>query len=102
MIKCPHCNIDIIITVKKINIIKIQDLEITTRSLNCLLSEDINTVDDLSKKSIEDLSHINNLGKVNLTSIYYCMLYQAGIKLEIKTIYWQRIILSNSNADKFN
>lgn len=48
----------------------IGELELSVRSYNCLKRAGINTVQDLVKKSAEELANVRNLGKKSLDEIY--------------------------------
>jgi DNA-directed RNA polymerase subunit alpha len=53
----------------KIGLRTIDDLELTERSLNCLKSECIDTLEDLLKKSKEELMEIPNFGRKSLIEV---------------------------------
>ena len=47
----------------------IDDLDFSARSNNCLRRAGINTVDDLTQKSEEDMMKVRNLGRKSLDEI---------------------------------
>lgn len=49
--------------------LKIKDCELSARSLNCLLREDIRTVGDLMKRNKSSLRRVPELGKKSLIEI---------------------------------
>lgn len=49
--------------------ITINDLDLSVRSTNCLIKANINTLEDLSKKSISELKNIDHLGFKSLEEI---------------------------------
>ena len=49
----------------------IEDMELSPRSSNCLKRASINTIDDLIKKSKEDMLKVRNLGSKSLDEIIY-------------------------------
>ena len=49
----------------------IEELELSVRSSNCLRRANINTVEELTQKSEEDMMKVRNLGKKSLTEIKY-------------------------------
>jgi DNA-directed RNA polymerase subunit alpha len=49
----------------------IEDMELSPRSSNCLKRANINTIDDLVKKSKEDMLKVRNLGSKSLDEIIY-------------------------------
>ena len=49
--------------------IAINDLDLSVRSTNCLIKANINTLDDLTKKTIPELKKIDNLGSKSLSEI---------------------------------
>ena len=58
----------------------IEDMELSPRSSNCLKRANINTIDDLIKKSKEDMLKVRNLGSKSLDEIIY-KLEQMGLGL---------------------
>ena len=48
---------------------KIEDLNLSVRSYNCLKRANINTVEDLTKKSEEDMLKVKNLGRKSLDEV---------------------------------
>jgi DNA-directed RNA polymerase subunit alpha len=49
----------------------IEELELSVRSSNCLRRANINTVEELTEKSEEDMMKVRNLGKKSLNEIKY-------------------------------
>ena len=49
----------------------IEELDFSVRSYNCLKRAGINTVDDLIKKSIEDMMKVRNLGRKSLEEVVH-------------------------------
>ena len=47
----------------------IEELELTVRSFNCLKRAQINTVEDLTKKTEEEMMKVRNLGKKSLDEV---------------------------------
>jgi DNA-directed RNA polymerase subunit alpha len=58
----------------------IEDMELSPRSSNCLKRANINTIEDLIKKSKEDMLKVRNLGSKSLDEIIY-KLEQLGLSL---------------------
>ena len=58
----------------------IEDMELSPRSSNCLKRANINTIEDLIKKSKEDMLKVRNLGSKSLDEIIY-KLEQLGLGL---------------------
>jgi DNA-directed RNA polymerase subunit alpha len=48
---------------------QIEDLDLSVRSYNCLKRAGINTVDELTQKSEEDMMKVRNLGKKSLKEV---------------------------------
>ena len=57
----------------------IEELDLSVRSYNCLKRAGINTVDDLTKKSVEDMMKVRNLGRKSLEEVIH--------KLEALNLY---------------
>lgn len=53
---------------KVVNMI-IDDLDLTVRSYNCLKRAGISTVEELTQKTEEEMSHVRNLGKKSLKEV---------------------------------
>lgn len=49
----------------------IEELDLSVRSYNCLKRAGINTVDDLTKKTIEDMMKVRNLGRKSLEEVIH-------------------------------
>ena len=47
----------------------IEELDLSVRSYNCLKRAGINTVEDLSNKSEEDMMKVRNLGRKSLEEV---------------------------------
>jgi DNA-directed RNA polymerase subunit alpha len=47
----------------------IEDLELSVRSFNCLRRNNINTVEEIISKSLDEMSKVRNLGKKSLDEI---------------------------------
>ncbi len=54
---------------EKIKDMTIEDLELSVRSYNCLKRANINTVDELTRKSEDDMMKVRNLGKKSLDEV---------------------------------
>lgn len=61
--------------------ISINELNLSVRSMNCLLKAGITTLSDLSKITKSDLVHMRNLGRKSLNEIIF-KLKEFGIELE--------------------
>ena len=61
-------------------IIKIEDLDLTVRTWNCLTRAGIKTLEDLKHQTVDNLSKIRNLGRKSLKEII-TKLEERGIKL---------------------
>jgi len=59
----------------------IEDMELSPRSSNCLKRASINTIDDLVKKTKDDMLKVRNLGSKSLDEIIY-KLEQMGLGLK--------------------
>ena len=59
----------------------IEELDLSVRSYNCLKRAGINTVEDLSNKSEEDMMKVRNLGRTSLEEVIN-KLYQLGLCLK--------------------
>lgn len=55
--------------VTKTSAMMIEDLELSVRSYNCLKRAGIQTVEELTQKSEEDMMHVKNLGKKSLQEV---------------------------------
>ena len=47
----------------------IEDMDLSVRSYNCLKRANINTVEDLTKKSEDDMLKVKNLGRKSLDEV---------------------------------
>ena len=47
----------------------VEELELSVRSFNCLKRANINTVEELTKKTEEDMMKVRNLGKKSLDEV---------------------------------
>lgn len=59
----------------------VEDLELSVRSFNCLKRADINTVDDLTQKTEEEMMKVRNLGKKSLEEVKH-KLAELGLGLK--------------------
>jgi DNA-directed RNA polymerase subunit alpha len=55
--------------IKKINSIRIEELNLSTRAYNGLKRADINSIDDLLKYSLNDLKKLQNFGQKSLQEV---------------------------------
>ena len=53
----------------KIREMNIEDMDLSVRSYNCLKRANIHTVDDLTKKTVDDMSKVRNLGRKSLDEV---------------------------------
>lgn len=53
----------------KILEMSIEDMDLTVRSYNCLKRANIHTVEDLTKKTVDDMLKVRNLGKKSLDEV---------------------------------
>lgn len=63
---------------KKVNTMMIEDLDLSVRSYNCLKRAGIQTVDELTQKTEDEMMHVKNLGKKSLKEVKDKM-YQLGL-----------------------
>ena len=70
---------------KKIKILEmtIEEMDLSVRSYNCLKRANIHTVEDLTKKTEDDMLKVRNLGKKSLDEVIY-KLESYGLKLQDK------------------
>ncbi|MBO5928131.1 MAG: DNA-directed RNA polymerase subunit alpha [Clostridia bacterium] len=70
---------------KKIKILEmtIEEMDLSVRSYNCLKRANIHTVEDLTKRTEEDMYKVRNLGKKSLDEIIF-KLESLGLKLKDK------------------
>ncbi len=70
---------------KKIRILEmtIEEMDLSVRSYNCLKRANIHTVEDLTKKTEDDMLKVRNLGKKSLDEVIY-KLESYGLKLKDK------------------
>ena len=47
----------------------IEELDLSVRSFNCLKRAGIDTVEDLTKRTVEDMIKVRNLGKKSLEEV---------------------------------
>lgn len=64
--------------VKKSNTMMIEDLDLSVRSYNCLKRAGIQTVEELTQKTEDDMMHVKNLGKKSLKEVKDKM-FQLGL-----------------------
>ena len=65
----------------KILSMTIEELELSIRSFNCLKRAAINTVEELTQKSEEDMMKVRNLGRKSLEEVI-CKLESMGFSLK--------------------
>ena len=53
----------------KIREMNIEDMDLSVRSYNCLKRANIHTVDDLTKKTVDDMLKVRNLGRKSLEEV---------------------------------
>ena len=61
----------------------IEEMDLSVRSYNCLKRANIHTVEDLTKKTEDDMLKVRNLGKKSLDEVIY-KLESYGLKLQDK------------------
>ena len=61
----------------------VEDLDLSVRSYNCLKRAGIHTVEDLTKKSEEDMLKVRNLGRKSLEEVIN-KLHDLGLDLRNK------------------
>ena len=61
----------------------IEELDLSVRSYNCLKRASIHTVEDLTKKTEDDMLKVRNLGKKSLDEVIF-KLESFGLKLKEK------------------
>ena len=66
--------------VKKIKDMSIDELELSVRSFNCLKRAGINTVDELTNKTADDMMKVRNLGRKSLEEVL-AKLKELGLEL---------------------
>ena len=69
--------------VQKLMSMSIEDLDLSVRSFNCLKRAAINTVEDLIKKSEDDMLKVKNLGRKSLDEVIH-KLESLGLSLKTK------------------
>lgn len=69
--------------VQKLLEMSIEDMDLSVRSYNCLKRANINTVEDLIKKSEDDMLKVKNLGKKSLDEVIH-KLEDMGLGLRTK------------------
>lgn len=69
--------------VQKLLEMSIEDMDLSVRSYNCLKRAGINTIDDLIKKSEEDMLKVKNLGRKSLEEVVH-KLESLGLSLKKK------------------
>ena len=68
-------------TKEKVLEMTIEDLDLSVRSYNCLKRAGINTVEDLAKKSEEEMMKVRNLGRKSLDEVKL-KLHNLGLALK--------------------
>lgn len=66
---------------KKVNTMMIEDLDLSVRSYNCLKRAGIQTVDELTQKTEDEMMHVKNLGKKSLKEVKD-KLFQLGLSFK--------------------
>ena len=61
----------------------IEDMDLSVRSYNCLKRAGINTVEDLIKKSEDDMLKVKNLGRKSLDEVIH-KLESLGLSLKAR------------------
>ena len=56
---------------RQIREMSIEDMDLSVRSYNCLKRANIHTIDDLTKKTEDDMLKVRNLGKKSLDEVIY-------------------------------
>ena len=56
-------------TQKKVLEMSVEDLDLSVRSYNCLKRANIHTVDDLTRRTEDDMLKVRNLGKKSLEEV---------------------------------
>ena len=69
--------------VHKLMVMSIEDMDLSVRSYNCLKRAGINTVEDLIKKTEEDMLKVKNLGRKSLDEVIH-KLESLGLGLKSK------------------
>ena len=67
-----------------ISTIPIEDLELSVRAFNCLKRADINTLDQLTAKSEDELTRVRNLGKKSVDEIKAKLSEFRGLGLHLR------------------
>ena len=57
--------------VHKLLVMSVEDMDLSVRSYNCLKRAGINTVEDLIKKSEDDMLKVKNLGRKSLDEVIH-------------------------------
>ena len=65
---------------EKVLVMSIDELELSVRSYNCLKRAGINTVEELTNKSQEDMMKVRNLGRKSLEEVL-AKLKELGLQL---------------------
>ena len=68
---------------QKVLEMSVEDLDLSVRSYNCLKRAGIHTVEDLTKKSEEDMLKVRNLGRKSLEEVIH-KLQDLGLDLRSK------------------
>ena len=67
-----------------LSIIPIEELELSVRAFNCLKRADINTLDQLVEKSVDELGRVRNLGKKSIDEIIEKLVAYKGLGIHMK------------------
>lgn len=68
--------------VHKLLVMSVEDMDLSVRSYNCLKRAGINTVEDLIKKTEDDMLKVKNLGRKSLDEVIHKL---EGLGLSLKT-----------------
>lgn len=67
-----------------LSIIPIEELELSVRAFNCLKRADINTLDQLVEKPVDELGRVRNLGKKSIDEIIEKLAAYKGLGIHMK------------------
>lgn len=67
-----------------LSIIPIEELELSVRAFNCLKRADINTLNQLVEKSVDELGRVRNLGKKSIDEIIEKLAAYKGFGIHMK------------------
>ena len=69
--------------VQKLMEMSIEDMDLSVRSYNCLKRAGINTVEDLTRKTEDDMLKVKNLGRKSLDEVI-SKLVDLGLNLKVR------------------